>query len=162
MRETLALLASFALLSGCLQPAFNGEPGEFVPRACASMDKCIRLEVVSTPAGLREGLMHRPGLEKNTGLLLVFPVEAKHAIWMKDMRFPIDILWLDSTGKIMALEENLPPCRQEPCEVFAPSTPARYALEVPAGYARENGLKTGKTIELSLLADQGTHAELPA
>ena len=56
-----------------------------------------------------KGLAVKNQLKENEAMLLVFEESAKHSFWMKDMKFPIDILWLDSDGKVVNIEHNLQP-----------------------------------------------------
>ena len=60
---------------------------------------------------------------------------------MKEMNFPIDIIWLDENLKIVAIKENA--MTESYPEVFTPSTPARYVLEVPAGFVQKNKISVG-------------------
>ena len=148
MRKIFLALLALALAAGCTQQASEGPPPQVGPRACWSLDKCIRLEIVSTPEAMQRGLMFRESLPAGQGMLFEFPENRHPVIWMKNMRFPIDILWLDPAGKIVWVQENAPPCGQEPCETYSAREPAYYVLEVPAGYAKENHLETGKKLEI--------------
>jgi len=94
--------------------------------------------------------MYRETLPPENGMLFVFPEKGVHGIWMKNMLFPIDILWLDEAGTILWVEENVPACSGEPCPVYYPEGAAAFVLEVNAGYATENGLVPGKKISLSV------------
>jgi uncharacterized membrane protein (UPF0127 family) len=60
---------------------------------------------------------------------------------MKNMKFAIDILWLDENKKIVHVSSNVPPCVTDPCPVYNPGMPARYVLEIPAGDAKRYALK---------------------
>lgn len=77
------------------------------------------------------GLSGRKCIFEKTGMLFVFDQPDFHGIWMKDMNFPIDILWLDSTKKIVHIEKEVDPNTFD--KVFYPSTPASYVLEISAG-----------------------------
>jgi uncharacterized membrane protein (UPF0127 family) len=71
--------------------------------------------------------------EDDPGLLFVFDEPGLHGIWMKDMRFPIDILWLDDAFQVVDVRKNVAPDSYP--TVFKPTKPARYVLEVTAGFA---------------------------
>ena len=58
-------------------------------------DAKIYIEIAKTTAELTRGLSGRPTLAENSGLFFIFPNSGIHGIWMKDMDFPIDIIWLD-------------------------------------------------------------------
>jgi uncharacterized membrane protein (UPF0127 family) len=101
----------------------------------------ILLEVVDTEEARVKGLSGRERLPDGRGMLFVFDTEDKYGIWMKDMKFPIDILWLDSEHRIVAVEHVVTP--ETYPKVFYPSVPARFVLELPAGFAKENDFKIG-------------------
>jgi uncharacterized membrane protein (UPF0127 family) len=98
--------------------------------------------VAQTSEEQRVGLGGRPGLAPNQAML--FPLAQPQAlpIWMKDMRFPIDILWLDQDGKVIYALQNVPPCQSDqPCTVYTPPQPANFVLEVPAGFVQDHGIE---------------------
>lgn len=117
------------------------------PQACIA-DFCLRLEVMTKKEDMERGLQGREFLREKEGMLFVFPKDGFHRFWMKDMKMSIDILWLDSSGKIVSMGENLLPCLQDPCSIYAPSTSSRYVLEVQAGFLQKHGVKTGDIIIL--------------
>ena len=117
-------------------------------RVCGA-DVCVNAEIVSTKAGLERGLQGRVGLNKDQGMLFVFAKDDRYRFWMKDMKFTLDILWLDSKGGIVAVGEDLPPCTADPCPVYAPPQDARYVLEVNAGFSRAHGLKPGTRLVIN-------------
>ena len=104
-------------------------------------DAKIYIEIAKTTAELTMGLSGRPTLAENSGLFFIFPNSGIHGIWMKDMNFPIDIIWLDENYQIVFIKENAMP-KSYP-EVFTPSTPARYVLEVLAGFVQKNKIFVG-------------------
>ena len=87
------------------------------------------------------GLSGREALAEGEGMWFVFDKPGLHAIWMKDMRFSIDVLWLDDTLRVIHIEERLSPDSYP--EVFKPRAPARYVLEVPAGAIEQYSFRTG-------------------
>lgn len=87
------------------------------------------------------GLSDRPILAENSGLFFIFPYSDTHGIWMKEMNFPIDIIWLDENYQIVAVKENAAPDSYP--EVFKPTTPALYVLEVPAGFVQKHKISVG-------------------
>ncbi len=103
----------------------------------------ISIEIAETPSELRRGLMYREGLSPNSGMLFIFEYEDKYGFWMKNMKFPIDIIWIDSDLKVVDIKKNAEPCIEEPCETYYPSDRARYVLEVPAGYFEERSIRIG-------------------
>jgi len=110
----------------------------------------LTVEVVSNDEERALGLMFRDSLPADRGMLFLFESSGFHSIWMKNCRFPIDIVWLDENRRVVHLAENVPPCRQEPCPTYAPLRRARYVLELNAGQARREGALVGATLEFKL------------
>ena len=131
----MILLVTVPAAVHCVQPK--------APVQVCGADVCVDVEIVSTKADLERGLQGRAGLAKDRGMLFVFIKDDRCRFWMKDMKFALDILWLDRDAGIVAVGENLPPCKAAPCPVYAPPQEARYVLEVNAGFSRAHGLKPG-------------------
>ena len=94
----------------------------------------LQAEIAQTEKQKMIGLSHRKTLAEGHGMLFIFNTNDKHGIWMKDMHFPIDIIWIDTTMKVIHIEQNISPNTYP--QTFTPPTPARYILEVPAGYTK--------------------------
>ncbi len=106
----------------------------------------LTVEVASTDSEREQGLSGREGLAENTGMLFVFAVPKLYGFWMKDMRFALDIIFVDASGSVVTIASNLLP--QTYPEVFQSKSPALYVLEVPAGFAKEHGIAVGTKIVL--------------
>lgn len=111
-------------------------------------DALVRIEVVTTPEERQRGLSGRARLEEGTGMFFVFPNSDYMGIWMPDMLFSIDVLWLDETLRVAYIVENMSP--QSYPKIFYPTKPARFILEVPAGFVRAHGMKVGDQARLQL------------
>jgi uncharacterized membrane protein (UPF0127 family) len=96
------------------------------------------------------GLMFRPSLPEDQGMLFVFEELDFHGIWMKNCKFPIDILWLDEEGRVVHLAESVPPCRADPCPVYQPLRKAAYVVELNAGQARREKVVLGSRLTFQL------------
>jgi uncharacterized protein len=120
------------------------------PRVCFK-DACYSVEIARTPEALERGLMERDGLPAGTGMLFVFDVPGRHVFWMKNMKFLIDILWLDDEGKVVHVAQNAPPCAEEPCAVYAPPSDAKYVLEIPAADAAKLGISLSEKARLEAI-----------
>lgn len=96
---------------------------------------------VSSPAAVARGLSGRVSLADKEGMLFVFPKPAVYRFWMKEMCFPIDIIWIGADKKVVGFSENLAP--ESYPEAFAPPGPVRYVLEVNAGWVRKHGIMVG-------------------
>lgn len=105
-------------------------------------------EIKDTPQGRQQGLSGRETVPANYGMLFVFDRKDKYGFWMKDMRVPIDIIWLSDTGAVIGVEENVSPDTYP--SVFYPPQPVRFVLETKAGESREKGWSVGSVIPLPL------------
>lgn len=107
------------------------------------------LKLVNTDADRKMGLSNVPSIGANGGLLMAYDSSDFHGIWMKDMNFPLDIIWLDSSKKVVYIVKNASP--EDPAKtVYTPKTPARYVLELPAGSVKNSGIKTGDTAKFNI------------
>ena len=111
---------------------------------------CYQVEVVQTLQALSKGLSGRESLSEDEGMLFVFTESGQHRFWMKDMLFDLDILWLDKNGKVVHIEENLPPCTPNACPSFTSAKPAQYVLEIPAGASKDRKIRIGSIAKINL------------
>jgi len=146
LRTHSLALAAFALAlfasAGAADPAV-------VPLVLPS-GTVLRAEVMVNDEDRAMGLMFRPSLPLDRGMLFVFDASDFHGIWMKNCRFPIDILWLDEQGKVVHLAESVPPCRKDPCPSYSPLAKASYVVEINAGQARKEKALVGSTVRFTL------------
>jgi uncharacterized membrane protein (UPF0127 family) len=112
--------------------------------------KVLQAEVMVSDADRAMGLMFRPSLPLDRGMIFVFETSDHHAIWMKNCRFPIDILWLDEERRIVHVEESVPPCKADPCPSYAPMRRASYVVELNAKQARREKAVVGATVLFAL------------
>lgn len=105
----------------------------------------IVADVADTGAARQRGLSGRESLPWGTGLLFVFETDGNWGIWMKEMHFPLDIIWAGSDGTIITIAQDVAP--ESYPKVFYPSAPtARYVLELPAGFTAEHAIAEGQKI----------------
>ncbi|MFW6113125.1 MAG: DUF192 domain-containing protein [Thermodesulfobacteriota bacterium] len=102
----------------------------------------VEAEVVSSPKKRYLGLSHRPELPEGRGMLFVMGAARRHAFCMRDMRFPIDIIWI-ADGKVAGLHKELSPNDKGS---FRAPVPVPLVLEVPAGFADRYGLEVGDPV----------------
>ena len=110
----------------------------------------ITAEIAVTDKDRQLGLMHRKKINPDQGMLLVFEQENIYSIWMKNMNIPLDILWLDGEKRIVHIERNVPPCKENPCPTYTSRLPALYVLELKTGIVNEHNLKMYDRIEFVL------------
>jgi len=110
----------------------------------------VTAELAITEEQRQQGLMFRQGMKEDQGMLFIFETEDYYSFWMKNMHFALDMLWLDSQRRIVHIEENVPPCPNEPCPSYMPSRPALYVLELVSGSVKKHGLKIGDRLDFIL------------
>lgn len=96
-----------------------------------------------------KGLSGMSKLDPNSALLMVFDTSDTWGIWMKDMKIPIDIVWLNAEKKVVYIVMNASPDLGT-SKVFKPTDPAKYVLEIPAGTVKTAGIKVGNTAQFDI------------
>jgi uncharacterized membrane protein (UPF0127 family) len=104
------------------------------------------IEIADTPEARAQGLSGRSSLAPNTGLLFIFDTPGRPGFWMKDMIFPIDIIWLSAQGTVAQVTENFTPNSYP--EIIYPKQDVTRVLEVPAGSAATFQIKTGDSFSI--------------
>lgn len=136
--RSLLLLACLSLqlpLAGCA----SGES-----RWVELAGKRYVVEVADDDEERARGLMFRDKLAEDHGMLFIHDVEEPQAYWMKNTRIPLDILYFDSTRKLVSQQRDVPACTLgDGCPPYPSNAPARYVLELNAGSAEKLGLKDG-------------------
>ena len=106
----------------------------------------VRAEVAADTKAREQGLSGRPSLAEGRGMLFVYPDHATRTFWMKGMRFPIDIIWIDR-GRVAGIERNAPVPHGD-LPLYSSQGPADDVLEVPAGWAGRHGAKAGDRVSI--------------
>jgi uncharacterized membrane protein (UPF0127 family) len=94
-------------------------------------EQTFAVRLADTPDTRERGLSGLPRLASSTGMLFLFDESAPREFWMKEMRFPLDIVWMNESWKVVGITRNATP-DSFPARFLSPG-PVRYALEVPAG-----------------------------
>jgi len=106
----------------------------------------LEIEIVDTEPARQQGLSGRESLGDNAGMLFVFPSSERHGFWMKEMHFPLDIIWI-SDGVIVDVVTLPPPYPGLPIPPsHRPKKNADLALELNAGKAKELGIREGARV----------------
>jgi uncharacterized membrane protein (UPF0127 family) len=108
------------------------------------------VEVADTGEKQSLGLMFRDSMPQDHGMLFIFPSERAHSFWMKNCRFPLDILYFDKNLSLVNVVKGAKPCRSAQCPGYPSTGPAMYVLELNAGLADELELKSGDRLEVRL------------
>jgi uncharacterized membrane protein (UPF0127 family) len=112
--------------------------------------KCFNVEIAKTNFEREKGLMGRDKLDDNSGMLFIFEKEGLYSFWMKNTLIPLDMAWLDSSGKIVFIKENAEPCKSIVCPSVIPQAQAKYVLEINGGKFSQEGIKVGDRAEINL------------
>lgn len=112
----------------------------------------VTAEIADDEAERKKGLGGRGSLAEKEGMLFVFPEKTSGiSFWMKDMRFPIDIIWVKDQ-EVVKIDKNAEPeagVADENLKHYWPGTEINYVLEVAAGFSEKNNLKVGDKILLT-------------
>ncbi len=118
------------------------------PQVCYE-EHCWNVEVADEVAEQQRGLMNRTEMDKDAGMLFVFPKTWSRQFWMKNTLIPLDIIWLDGAWTVIYVSENTPPCTADPCPAYWPTANnALFVLEINAWQARDFWIQTWSTMLL--------------
>ncbi len=146
---TICGLACLLVLVG-LGPAWCVEVNPPLPTGTLLIAGRVRVEVelARTMAEKVRGLSGRPDLKPGQGMLFVYDRPEPVSIWMKDMRFPLDIVWIRQ-GRIVHIEKQAPPLLPTGPEKIYTAT-ADLVLEVPAGFTSRQQIRVGDPVKATL------------
>jgi len=107
----------------------------------------VRVHIARTAEEQHKGLAIFDTLPSNTGMFFIFDHDDAYGIWMKDMKFAIDIIWIDAKGNIVDMAEGAMP--ESFPRVFTPRAPARYVLEVVQGFVEQHNITPSDLVDFS-------------
>ena len=114
-------------------------------------DIMLDVEIADDSEKIKQGLMFREMLPENQGMLFIFDEERKYQFWMMNMKFNLDIIWLNADGKVVHIVEDAEPCidaaHTSQC-TFSPDEPARYVLEVNSGFVQRYGINESSVMRI--------------
>ena len=155
MQGLLILMFGLLTVLGCATtqdgPAASAPAAPPESAMVAIGDATYSVDLAILPEERQQGLSGREHLPQDAGMLFVFEDEQVRYFWMKEMRFPLDIIWIDAQCRLVEVAADVPTpppdaANYEIPRVQSPS-PARYVLEVNAGEAARNGLQPGDAVE---------------
>ncbi|HXH27304.1 MAG TPA: DUF192 domain-containing protein [Candidatus Acidoferrum sp.] len=111
-------------------------------------DATITVWLAKTPSEQAKGLGDTNQLADGRGMLFVMPGASRWGFWMKDMRYGLDIVWLNAGKQVIYIAASIAPSTYP--KVFAPAMPASYVIELPAGYAQKHGIVPGTHANFNL------------
>lgn len=108
----------------------------------------ITVEVAQSSSQRRRGLSGRESLAPDHGMLFVMPTEERHSFWMKDMKFPIDMIWIDERGTIVDILHDVTPDSYP--TLFRSTVPVQFILETKSGFSKKNSIDIGDFVVLPM------------
>lgn len=122
-------------------------------RACFN-GNCFTVKLALTPYELSAGLMFADHLDEDRGMLFVFEEDGIYPFTMKNTLIPLDIIWIDSNGKVVFISRNTQPCKSILCTTIDPGKQARCVLEINAGISGKTGLVVGDEMTIDFMKTQ--------
>ncbi len=105
-------------------------------------DGLFKASLATNENSRAKGLSGTTSMTSNQALLMAYPSSAKWGIWMKDMKIPIDAVWLDGSKKVVYIEENIQP-EDSVTKTYVPKRNASYVIELPAGTVKDKAISIG-------------------
>jgi len=136
-------LLFLVLLSGCGTAAVSVPQESFVSIQLIAPDGravTVSVELARTPVEQQRGLMDRTSLADGSGMLFIFPDSAVRSFWMKNTLVPLDIIFFDDAGFFVSQATMVPCPAGGECPFTLSEGPARFALEIPAGFVQKAGI----------------------
>ncbi len=111
----------------------------------------ISVEIADDEKERKKGLGEKESLGQKEGMLFIFPEASSNIVfWMKDMKFPIDIIWING-NKIIKIDKNVQPepgVSENNLKRYYPENPANFVLEVNAGFTDRNSISPGDEVQI--------------
>lgn len=110
------------------------------------------VEMADTPEAITQGLMFRESLAPDAGMLFDFGEVRPASMWMKNTLIPLDILFIDADGQVIAVARNAVPGS---LRSLGPGVPVRAVLEIGGGRAKALGIMPGDTVQHPIFGNVG-------
>jgi len=152
-RGLLAGLAGLVVLAGCAAAPrdANGNPLEALTVVTSTGEHRFMVEIADDDAERQRGLMERPPLADDRGMLFQFPDVAERGFWMHNTPSPLDIIYIDPRGRIVSIARNATPNSDA---VIPSNGPASGVLEIRGGRAAEIGAEPGDLVRHPFFATE--------
>ena len=152
-RGLLAGLAGLVVLAGCAAAPrdANGNPLEALTVVTSTGEHRFMVEIADDDAERQRGLMERPPLADDRGMLFQCPDVAERGFWMRNTPNPLDIIYIDPRGRIVSIARNATPNSDD---VIPSNGPASGVLEIRGGRAAEIGAEPGDLVRHPFFATE--------
>lgn len=108
-------------------------------------------DIAATNDQRTKGLSVKDTLDEDEGMLFVFSTSREHSFWMKNMKFPIDIIWISEHHEVVHVEHSLEQCEPDlPCPAYMPKRNSLYVLETVAGFAQKYNITENTYVSFQL------------
>jgi hypothetical protein len=104
----------------------------------------ITIEIADTPEARTKGLMERWSLPDLHGMLFVFEYPEVQRFWMHNTPLSLDMIFVDENRRILNIAESTTPMSKQ---TYASRGPARYVVEVKAGFSKRHGIEEGMSVQ---------------
>lgn len=143
MKKTAVLIATLLLLTPFISCKTQKLPVKDVKIICQNgKEFTVAAEIAITPEERNHGFMERKNIPDGTGMLFIFERDQLLSFWMKNTPHPLSIAYIDSKGKIRNIFDMNP----YSTDSIISTVSVRYALEVPQGWFKKNGITEGDTV----------------
>ncbi|MDO8183599.1 MAG: DUF192 domain-containing protein [bacterium] len=134
-----------ASLASLVPPANNLPTNTNFIKVIVGTSTTLNLELATSTEKRMQGLSGHESLDINAGMLFVFDQPDRYGFWMKEMNFPLDLIWLNNEGKVIAIDAAVP-ANSYP-KIFYPPTPIKYVMEANANWAAAHQLEVGDILQ---------------
>jgi uncharacterized membrane protein (UPF0127 family) len=111
----------------------------------------VNAELATTPETRTHGLMERPSLPADQGMLFIFEVAQPLSFWMFNTLIPLDIIFADAERRVTSISAAVPPCRPPSrCPTYSSHGLAQFVLEVNAGTVAKTGIAIGDELRWTI------------
>jgi uncharacterized membrane protein (UPF0127 family) len=145
----MALMLLVLMGAACGDPDTEG-PGVLGTRKVTLPNgQYIRAEEEMDPVDMQKGMMFRDSLARGRGMLFIHQTPGLNPYWMYQVRIPLDIIWMDSSHRIVEISADTPPCQTKAslCPNYGGHQTAQFVLELGGGEARRFGLSVGQALQ---------------
>jgi uncharacterized membrane protein (UPF0127 family) len=132
--------------------SISAPPGRILKAEVIVNNFTLKADLALTQEQQTKGLAVKNTMNETQGMLFVFQHPALQSFWMKDMKFPIDIIWMDANRSVVYIAPNLQPCPAVgDCPGYVPTKESMYVLETTAGFSHRHHVIPGTQMNFRLL-----------
>jgi uncharacterized membrane protein (UPF0127 family) len=145
----MALMPLVLIGAGCGNPEAGDSDALRMRKITLPDGQQIRAEEEIDPADMQKGMMFRDSLARGRGMLFIHRTPGLNQYWMYQVRIPLDIIWMDTSHRIVEISANTPPCQTKAslCPNYGGHQTSQFVLELGGGEARRLGLTEGQALQ---------------